>query len=79
VEELFLFIPQAAPLPAPAGVKNAQRGTLASPSASAPLRPPPRRASHAKARPFSPIPLLFRLHSGFVPAPTAEKMRLGGW
>ena len=28
VEELFLFIPQAAPLPAPAGVKNAQRGTL---------------------------------------------------
>ena len=28
VEELFLFIPQAAPLPAPAGVKNAQRGTF---------------------------------------------------
>lgn len=41
--------------------RSNQRGTPASPSASATLRPPPRPASRADAAPFTPIPLLYRL------------------
>ena len=44
------------------------------PSSCATMRKPgaknAKRAAHASTRLFSPIPLLFRLHSAFVPAPT---------